>query len=81
MNRECKNCELMKPMNDFPTYKKKNTGERCHRYTCKECVRNQQRKYLSDYYKQTYVKKPRPKKYKKNPKTVCCPECQHNFTL
>ena len=80
MNRECKNCELTKPLKEFSTYKKK-TSNQGYRHTCKECVRIQREDYLARHYKKNYVKKPRPKKYKKNPKMICCPECQHNFTM
>ena len=73
--RECKKCILAKPIKEFHSYKSKKSGDTLFRHTCKSCVKNERREYQSKYYKDKYVPKVRPKKYKKVPKKICCPDC------
>jgi len=62
MNRDCKDCKTNKPIEEFEkTSKTKNL----YRRICKKCRVIKRKEYMKNYYKQHYVKKERPKKYKK----------------
>ena len=79
--RECKKCIQAKPIKEFHSYKSKKSGDTLYRHTCKSCVKIERREYQSKYYKDKYVPKVRPKKYKKVPKKLCCPACAIVITI
>ena len=79
--RECKTCKKVLPLTDFDRSYNKKCKSPCFRHDCPPCLRIKRKDYFIKHHKETYVKKPRPKKYnvvvkKKNVKNKHCPGCQ-----
>ena len=84
--RECKSCHKVLPLTDFDRSYNKNCKNICYRWDCPPCLRNKRKDYFKKHHKETYVSKPRPKKYnvvvkKKNVKKHCqgCKCDKHNL--
>ena len=77
--RECKKCKIVKSIDNFQIVKNPKLKNISRRWSCSQCMSGSRKDYLKTYHKINYVKKERPKKYKKIKKNVCCPSCQHNF--
>lgn len=68
--RKCKTCDIVKAINKFDKSYNKKCINQTYRHSCSACLVKKRSSYMKNYYKERYVKKGRPKKYRKKEKVI-----------